>query len=220
MFIGHWAAAFAAAAASDRAPRLGTLFIAAQLVDWAFFALVLVGVEKMRIVPGITALSPFDLYHMPITHSLLGTAAFAAVYGAVVWLGMRDKAASLITAAVVLSHWLLDLLVHRPDLTLDGNPPFLGLGLWNYPWIEIPLELALTFGAFLWYVRRTSGPAAGPTVLALLLLAMQLFHWFGPPPQVGAPAGPMALLGLAAFALATLAAWWVGTTRRRRAAPD
>ncbi len=220
MFIGHWAAAFAAGAASERAPRLGTLFIAAQVVDWAFFALVLVRVEKMRIVPGITVLSPFDLYHMPITHSLIGTAAFAAAYGLIVWIGIRDRAAGVITAAVVLSHWLLDLLVHRPDLTLDGNPPFLGLGLWNIPWVEIPLELALTFGAFFWYIRRTSGPAIGPIVLALLLLAMQLFHWFGPPPEAGAPVAPMALLGLAAFALATLAAWWVGMTRNHRAAAD
>lgn len=141
MFIGHWAAAFAAGAASERAPRLGTLFIAAQLVDWAFFVFVLVGVEKMRIDPSITVLSPFDLYHMPITHSLLGTAGFAVAYGLIVWLGMRDRVAGLITAAVVLSHWLLDWLVHRPDLTLDGNPPLLGLGLWNYPLIEIPLEL-------------------------------------------------------------------------------
>ena len=220
MFIGHWAAAFAAGAASERAPRLGTLFVAAQLVDWAFFVFVLLGIEKMRIEPGITVLSPLDLYHMPITHSLLGTAGFAVAYGLIVAIGLRDRVAGLITAAVVLSHWLLDLLVHRPDLTLDGHPPLLGLGLWNYPLIEIPLELALTFGAFLWYVRRTSGPAIGPIVLALLLLAMQWFHWFGPPPVAGTPAWPMALLGLAAFALATLAAWWVGTTRRHRAAPD
>lgn len=220
MFIGHWSAAFAAGAVSDRSPKLGTLFIAAQLVDWAFFVLVLAGVEKMRIVPGITELSPLDLYHMPITHSLVGTAAFAAGFGLLVWIGLRDWAAGAITATVVLSHWGLDWLVHRPDLTLDGGPPLLGLGLWNRPWIEIPLELALTFGAFLWYIRRTSGPAAGPIVLALLLLAMQLFHWFGPPPEAGAPTGPMALLGLAAFALATIVAWWVGMARRHRQALD
>lgn len=220
MFIGHWAAAFAAGAASERAPKLGTLFIAAQLVDWAFFVLVLAGVEKMRIDPGITALSPFDLYHMPITHSLVGTAAFAAAYGIIVWIALRDRVAGLLTAAVVLSHWLLDFLVHRPDLTLDGQPPFYGLGLWNVPAVEIPLELALTFGAFLWYMRRTDGPALAPIALALLLLAMQLFNWFGPPPEAGSPVGPHALLALAAYALATLAAWWVGTTRRPRGRAD
>lgn len=220
MFIGHWAAAFAAGAASDRAPKLGTLFIAAQLVDWAFFALVLVGVEKMRIAPGITELSPFELYHMPITHSLAGTAGFAAAYGLLVGFALRDKVAGLLTGAVVLSHWLLDYLVHRPDLTLDGQPPLYGLGLWDMPAVAIPLELALTFGAFIWYLRRTDGPALAPIVLGLLLLAMQLFNWFGPPPEPDAPVGPHALLALAAYALATLVAWWVGTTRRTRGRAD
>ena len=186
MFIGHWSAAFAAGAASDRAPKLGTLFIAAQLVDWAFFTLVLLGVEDMRVQPGITRLSPLDLYHMPITHSLLGAAGFALAYGLLVGVGLRDRVAGFITAAVVLSHWLLDLLV----------------------------------GAFVWYLRRTDGPALGPIVLAVLLLAMQAFNWFGPPPVAGAPVAPMALLALAAYALATLVAWWVGTTRRTRGSAD
>ncbi|MGB7374735.1 hypothetical protein [Pontixanthobacter sp.] len=74
MFIGHWAPAFIAAAASKRSPKLGTLFIAAQLVDWGFFLFATVGLERMRIEPGITAMNPLDLYHMPYTHSLLGCA--------------------------------------------------------------------------------------------------------------------------------------------------
>ena len=64
MFIGHWAPALAVAA-KRRSPGLGTLFIAAQLVDWAFFIFVLIGVEHMRLTPGISAMSPLDLYHMP-----------------------------------------------------------------------------------------------------------------------------------------------------------
>ena len=56
MFIGHFAPAFVAAAITPERPRLGLYFIAAQLVDWAFFAFVLVGVEHMRIVPGILSL--------------------------------------------------------------------------------------------------------------------------------------------------------------------
>src|SRR3546814_11338379 len=73
MFIGHFAPAFAAAAISPRAPRLGTLFIAGQLVDWGFFALAILGVEKMRIEPGATVRVPFDLFYMPYPHSLLGS---------------------------------------------------------------------------------------------------------------------------------------------------
>ena len=77
MFIGHFAPALLAAAVTPQRPRLGMYFIAAQLVDWAFFALLLLGVENMRVVPGITAMNPMDLYHMPYTHSLVGSACFA-----------------------------------------------------------------------------------------------------------------------------------------------
>ncbi|MFN5822046.1 MAG: hypothetical protein ACK44Y_16735, partial [Novosphingobium sp.] len=107
MFIGHWAPALAAAAASKRSPGIGTLFIAAQLVDWAFFALLLVGVEQMRFSPGISVMNPMDLYHIPITHSLLGSAGFAAAFAGLIWLVSKDRTAALIGGAVVLSHWFL-----------------------------------------------------------------------------------------------------------------
>lgn len=208
MFIGHWAPALAAAAASPRAPRIGTLFIAAQLVDWAFFALLLAGVEQMRFSPGISVMNPMDLYHMPITHSLLGSAAFAAGFAVLLWAVSKDRTVALIGGAVVLSHWFLDLLVHVPDLTLAGSPPKLGLGLWNHPAIEMPLELAITFGALWWYarVRRPAGLRLG--VLAAVLLVLQVVNWFGPvEPEVTAGTS---LLAFFAFGLATLAAWWMG----------
>ena len=216
MFIGHFAPALVAAT-HPRAPNLGTLFVAAQLVDWGFFALLLTGAEKMRVVPGITAMNPMDLYHMPYTHSLLGSAVWAAGFAALVWLARRDWMSAAIAAAVVLSHWLLDLLVHRPDLTLAGAPPKLGLGLWNYPWIEIPLELGLTFGAMVWFLKRHRGPWVPAAVLGGLLAGLQAFNWFAPPPtKVDAATS---LLAFVAFGLATLAAAWLGTThtlRRRR----
>lgn len=208
MFIGHWAPALAAAAASPRAPRIGTLFIAAQLVDWAFFALLLAGVEQMRFSPGISVMNPMDLYHMPITHSLLGSALFAAAFAALLWLGSKDRTLALIGGAVVLSHWFLDLLVHVPDLTLAGSPPKLGLGLWNHPAIEMPLELAITFGALWWYARVRRPARLRLGVLAAVLLVLQVVNWFGPvEPEVTAGTS---LVAFGAFGLATLAAWWMG----------
>lgn len=213
MFIGHWAPALAAAAVSKRKPRLGLLFVAAQLVDWAFFAFLLSDTEHMRVVPGITAMNPMDLYDMPWTHSLTGTLAWAAGFALIVWLWRRDGAFARLAGLVVLSHWLLDLLVHRPDLTLAGSPPMLGLGLWNYPWLAMPLELALTFGALAFYLRRTRGPALPPILLAAVLLLLQAINWFGPEPTevtVGT-----SLLAFFAYGFATAAAWWLGMTRRR-----
>lgn len=212
MFIGHWAPALAAAAASNRAPKIGMLFIAAQLVDWAFFGLLLAGVEHMRFSPGISAMNPMDLYHMPFTHSLLGATGFAVMFAALVWLASKDRVAALIAGAVVLSHWLLDLLVHVPDLTLAGSPPKLGFGLWNHPAIEMPLEVGITLGALWWYAKVRQ-PARLPVLtLVAVLLGLQAVNWFGPvEPEVTAGTS---LLAFFAFGLATVLAWWMGKTGR------
>jgi len=155
MFIGHFAPAFAAAAVSPRAPKLGTLFIAAQLVDWAFFILAAIGIEKMRVDPDATVMVPFDLYHMPYTHSMLGTAIWAILFGLFIRFRDKDSGAAFLAALVVASLWLLDFLTQRPDLTIGGGEQTYGLGLWNYPYIAMPLELIITVGAFAWYIRRT-----------------------------------------------------------------
>ena len=207
MFIGHWAPALALAA-RPKAPGIGTLFVAGQLVDWAFFGLLLTGTEAMRVTPGISVMNPMDLYHMPYTHSLLGSAVFAAAFGALVLGLTKSLAAAGIAALVVLSHWFMDLLVHVPDLTLAGSPPKLGLGLWNYPAIEMPLELGLTFGALWLYVRAKRPAPLRVGVLAVVLLALQAVNWFGPvEPHVTTGTS---LLAFFAFGAATLAAWWMG----------
>ena len=207
MFIGHWAPALAIAA-RPKAPALGLLFIAAQLVDWAFFGLLMAGVEHMRVTPGISAMNPMDLYHMPYTHSLLGSLLFGGGVTVVIWTLTKDKTAALLTGAVVVSHWFLDLLVHVPDLTLAGSPPKLGFGLWNYPMLEIPLELAITFGALWLYVRAKRPAPLRVAVLAGVLLLLQAVNWFGPvEPEVTTGTS---LLAFFAYGLATLAAWWMG----------
>ncbi|ABC63204.1 hypothetical protein [Erythrobacter litoralis] len=211
MFIGHWAPAFLAAAASPRAPKLGTLFIAGQLVDWAFMGFLLVGVEEMRIVPGITTMNAMDLYHMPYTHSLLGSGVFALAFAAILILWRRDLTGAIIGGLVVLSHWFIDLLVHRPDLTLAGSQPKYGLGLWNYPAVAVPLELILIIGAFTLYMRSTKGPIAPPMILIAVLLALQAFDWLSPPPDEYSMAFPF--LAFFGFGLPTLIAAWVGSTR-------
>ena len=214
MFIGHWAPALIAAA-HPKAPKLGTLFVAGQLVDFGFFGLMLLGVERMRVAPGISAMNPMDLYHMPWTHSLLGCAVWAAGFAAILYALTRNRTGALIGGGVVLSHWLLDWLVHVPDLTLWGTPPKLGLGLWNHPAIAMPLELGLTFGALAFYLLRTratsgaASPAAG--ILAALLLTIQAVSWFGPAPE--AVTAEIPLTALAAYTILALVAAWVGSTR-------
>ena len=183
MFIGHYAPALVAATL-PKAPRLGTLFIAAQLVDIAFFGFVMMGVENMRITPGITAMNPMDLYDMPYTHSLAGGIVFAAIMAWALYYFTRNAMGAFIAAAIVLSHWFVDLIVHRPDLTLMGTPPKLGLGLWNYPLIEMPLELGITGAALGYYysrMRKADGTTLKPVLwLGGVMMAVQLYDWLSP----------------------------------------
>jgi hypothetical protein len=211
MFIGHFAPAFVAAAVSPRSPKLVMAFVAAQLVDWAFFTLALVGVERMRVDPAASVMVPLDLYHMPYTHSFVGTLVFAAAMALTLTLSQRNAFGGLLAGAVVLSHWVLDWLVHPADLTIAGLPPKYGLGLWDYPWAAIPLELGITFAAFAFYVQRTRGPIGPPFVLLGIMLVLQAVNWFGPH-QTEAGAF-LYIQALVAFGLLTALASWVGTNR-------
>ena len=219
MFIGHFAPAMVAAT-HPKAPGLGTLFVAGQLVDFGFFGLALVGIEKFRITPGITKMVPLDLYHIPYTHSLLGSAIWAIGFALLIWLVTKNRTGAIIGGAVVLSHWFLDLLVHAPDLTLAGSPPKLGFGLWNYPLIEMPLEIGITFGALAFYMIKTRPASAKSAyaiaLLAILLAVFQAINWFGPPP--GSADAEMKITGLVAFIVLALAAWWAGSSRTLKAA--
>lgn len=211
MFIGHFAPAFLARGFTDEAPKLGTLFIAAQLVDWAFFTLAFLGIEKLRLVPGITTMNPLDLYHMPYTHSLLATVAWACAFVIMIWFFSRNGVAATWGAIVVLSHWLLDFVVHRPDLTIAGGEERHGLGLWNSPMIEVPLELGLALVAYCFYISRTKGPLVPPLILLGTILTFQAINWFGPQPHeigIGLYAVP-----LLSFAVLTALAFWVQSTR-------
>ena len=220
MFIGHYAPALVAAT-MRRAPRLGPLFIAAQLVDIAFFLLALAGVEHYAIQPWFTTMSPFDLYDMRWSHSLLGTLGWAAGFALVVRLTGGGKDAAWIGAGVVASHWFLDLLVHAPDLTIAGGARRFGLGLWNHPYVAMPLELGITAAALTFYANRTRprdrrGDAA-LLLLTVALVAFQLIDWLGPRAGEAIDPAPAAtsLTALAAYTILTVFSWWVASTRTR-----
>jgi len=211
MFIGHFAPAFLARGVTEDAPKLGVLFIAAQLVDWAFFTFAIFGVEQLRIVPGITAMNPLDLVFMPYSHSLLATACWALVFGVVVGIVLRSMVAAAWGAIVVLSHWLLDLLVHHPDLTIAGGEDKYGFGLWNTPSIEMPLEIGLVLLAYWFYVSRTKGPVIPPLILLAAMLLFQAINWFGPQPETAGVG--MYLSVFLSYGILTAMAFWVQSTR-------
>ena len=216
MFVGHYGPSLAIKSVRPAIP-LWLLFVAVQLVDVAWAILVLLGVEKVRIVPGITASNPLDLYSMPYTHSLVASIfwSVAAALGVALLPRLSTRLAAVWIGVAVFSHWVLDFLVHRPDLPLYDDTMKVGLGLWNHPAVAFSLEAALLFGGMILYLRGTRpiNPVGriGPPVFGILMLAIQSYIFFGPPPVSPAAA---ALTALASYALFAAVAEWLGRQRR------
>jgi hypothetical protein len=210
MFVGHYGPSFAIKSLRPAIP-VWQLFIAVQLVDVVWAVLVLFGVEKVRIVPGITASNPLDLYYMPYTHSLVAAIFWSVAAALVFWLLSRvtTRSAAVWIGVAVFSHWILDFIVHRPDLPLYDDTLKVGLGLWNYPVVALSLEAALLFGGMILYLRVTTPINAigrvGPPVFGAVMLAIQSYIFFGPPPVSPAAAAITALVSYVLFAV--LAEW-------------
>ena len=203
MFVGHYGAAFAIKRVDPSIP-LWVLFLAVQLLDVFWAPFILLGIEKVRIVPGITASNPLDLYYMPYTHSLLAavlwSAGGAVVYGLVTRTPLARQTA-LWVAVAIFSHWVFDLVVHRPDLPLYDNTAKVGLGLWNLPGPALALEAALLFGG-MWLYLSTAPVRRVPVALfGLVMLAIQAYVFFGPPPVSDRAAALTALAAYAVFAV-------------------
>jgi hypothetical protein len=187
MFVGHYGVAFAVKTERNKIP-LWVLFVAVQLLDFLWAPFVLLGIEKVRFVPGITATNALDLYYMPYTHSLIGALFWSAVAFAIYKIGWRNSAsnsAALLVGFAVFSHWLLDLIVHRPDLAIYDDTLKVGFGLWNYRGIEFVLEIGiLLFGAML-YLKRNGAIALKTSIIIFtaVLILIQTSNSFlrGPP---------------------------------------
>jgi hypothetical protein len=182
MFVGHYGVAFAVKTERDKIP-LWVLFAAVQLLDFLWAPFVLLGIEKVRFVPGITPTNALDLYYMPYTHSLIGALFWSAVAFAIYkigWCNIASNSAALLVGFAVFSHWLLDLIVHRPDLAIYDDTLKVGFGLWNYRGIEFVLEIGiLLFGAAL-YLRRNSAIARkiGVIIFVVALVLIQTSNTF------------------------------------------
>jgi hypothetical protein len=209
MFVGHYGVAFGAKPLTPAVP-LWVYFIAVQWLDVVWSILVLLGIEKLHIVPGFTEANALDLYYMPYTHGLPGAIVLSLLLGAVVaaMVARQRGMAFLTVSAAAFSHWILDLIVHIPDLPLYDNTAKVGFGLWRHVALSFPLELAgLVIGT--WFYARALPPAGRRGHIALrsfvvLLALLQVYANFGPAPSSETA---MALVALGLYvALAVLAA--------------
>jgi hypothetical protein len=208
MFIGHFGAGFAGKAAAPRV-SLGTLFLAAQLLDLLWPTLLLLGLERVEIAPGATRVTPLDFVSYPISHSLLAVGLWGLALGGVFWLARRSLRGAAVVGALVVSHWLLDLVVHRPDLPLvPGGGARLGLGLWHSLPGTLVVELTVLGVGLALYLRRTRARdragSLGLWGLVAFLLAIYAANLLGPPPPSVAA---IAWAGQAQWLLVAWAYW-------------
>lgn len=214
MFLGHYGAALALKRAEPKL-SLGTLFVAAQLLDLLWGIFLLLGWEHARLLPDDNPLLVFQFYDYPISHSLVGALAWGLVAGAAYYSWptrdtTRHWQAAALVAAAVASHWVLDVIVHLPDLPLAGNDSSkLGFGLWTHFGVSVALELlVLAAGLALYVVRRSRRHPVRPVRLAVVVLVLvgtYAASLLGPLPPSLAVVGVSDIVFI--LVLGALAAW-------------
>ena len=160
MFVGHYSVAFAAKSHKNKIP-LWVLFVAVQFLDYIWATLVLLGIEKLRVIKGFTAGSMLDSYFHPYSHSLIAAIAWSCIASLAYKIfcsrhSVYRKYAAFIVGAAVLSHWILDLIAHPRDLAIYDNTWKVGFGLWNYRDPEFALEIGLLGVGIMLYLTRNA----------------------------------------------------------------
>jgi len=216
MYVGHYAASLALKRFEKRA-SLGVLFIAVQLVDIVFFPLVLLGIERLNIVENFTQSTHFELEYMPITHSLVAFLIWSGLaYALFRWVVVKSHSVALVVALAVMSHWLLDVIVHTPDLPIWSDTSLkLGLGLWNNAIATYALEAVLLLVGLWLYLRSTSASTKtgkyGMSIFVVALLLINIANIFGP--LQGDSMVVLAVTAVASYLLFAAAAFWLDTKR-------
>jgi hypothetical protein len=207
MFIGHFAVGFAAKRVAPRV-SLAALFAAVALADIIWPCLVGLGIEQVRIDPGNTAFTPLDFISYPYSHSLVFLCLWGVVFGLICAKTVDDRRTVPIAAALVVSHWVLDWITHRPDMPLYPGSVKRGLGLWNSVPATIAVEVIM-FAAGVWtYARATRARDGIGRWAFVAFVALLVFVYFvnigSPPPGITA----LVVGAIAGTAVITLWAWW------------
>ena len=211
MFIGHFALALGAKKFVPKV-SLGTTFMAVQFLDLLWPAFLLIGIEKVKIEPGNTAFTPLNFIHYPFSHSLVNATVWAMLFATVFYFIMKDLRSAMIIAALVISHWFLDLLTHRPDLPiLPWSDWKVGLGLWNNVALTLATEVGLFVAGIYFFITNTVLDKKHKIIfwsLITFLLVVYVMNLFGPPPP------SEAAISYAGFSLWLLVAWayWADET--------
>ena len=213
MFIGHFALGFAAKRIVPRV-SLAMLFLAAQFADILWPFLLVAGFEQVAIEPGNTAVTPLNFISYPYSHSLVTMIAWGLIFAFAYEKITHTRGAFLVLSALVVSHWLLDFVTHRPDMPVYPGGARFGLGMWK----SVPLTAAVEsvlYAAGVWIYARTTRPKDpvgrwGFAALVVFLALAYAANLMGPPPQ-SVPA--IYLTGVIGSVILLAWSWWVDAHR-------
>ena len=200
MLVGHLAVALGAKTAEPRVP-LGAAVAAAFGLDLLWPILLLLGFETVRVHPGDTAFTNLAFDSYPWSHSLLFATVWSGLFMFVTRRLYRSWRVGAILGGLVLSHWVLDFITHRPDLPLWPGGPLVGAGLWNSIAGTLLIEGSLlTFGVWLYLGSTTTRDATGRWALVALVVVTGLIWvtqpWSPAPPNAMAVAWGALILWL------------------------
>jgi LexA-binding, inner membrane-associated putative hydrolase len=216
MFLGHFGLALAAKRVAPQT-SFGTALLATEFADCLWPLFLTLGMEQVRIAPGITRMTPLDFVSYPWSHSLLMDCVWAAGFALLYFAMRRYRAGAWVVAAGVLSHWVLDWLSHRPDMPISPwSQQKYGLGLWNSVAGTVVVELGLFFGGLATYLMSTRARDGVGKFALWSFVILIIFIWVGavfgpPPPSVNA-------VRASGFALWLAVAWAYWIERHRKLA--
>jgi hypothetical protein len=217
MFLGHFGVALAAKKAAPKT-SLGTLVLAAQFADMLWPVMLLLGIEQVRIVPGLLSASPFDFTRYPISHSLVAQLGWGALLAAGYFAVRRNPRGALLVGLLVPSHWLLDFVAHRPDMPVYPGGARYGLGMWHSLPLTIIVEFSLFAAGTAVYLSATrakdrTGNLALWSLLGLLAVLFPASLFGPPPPSVQA-------LAWSAIAIWFTVPWAAWADRHRKSVSE
>lgn len=215
MLLGHYGLALAAKRAVPKT-SLGWLTFAAQWLDELWPLLLLAGLERVRVAPGLLAASPLDFSYYPFSHSLLLALGWGVAIAVIFMWWTRQRRGALVIGMLVVSHWLLDLPMHRPDLPLwPGSATRVGFGLWNSIAGTVMVELTFFLGGLVLYARRTvATDRIGRWGLVALVVTLLLVFGGG---LAGPPPADVTSLAWGALSLWLVIPWSAWVDRHRAA---
>jgi hypothetical protein len=215
MFIGHYAVGLASKKFAPRA-SMAALIAAPILLDLLWPIFLLLGWEHVSIVPNKNPFLRLQFDSYPISHGLVAVIGWATLFAAIYFGFTRYVAGTIVIWIGVASHWLLDFIVHVPDLPLGAHSRVLGLGLWNHRWLTIAIELTL-FAIAIWTYQRETRARDKIGLYAFLAFVLFLVlayagAAFGPPP----PSVKKLVIFTLLTSLAIPWAWWFDAHREVR----